>query len=147
MQAKFERSQWLNTIKNGENIKFSKSDIFKITCPKTLYGLVESSGDPESIMEILLPSQRVAILEYRQQIYMQQQQEMAKTVSDEMEKLKLNKRKVTPILKILVLDEMQVSDKPRQFCIWNPKEDDVSILKEGFSLKVYNVVPRYVSYF
>ncbi|KAK9744211.1 BRCA2, helical [Popillia japonica] len=125
VQAKFERSQWLNTIKNGENIKF-----------------IESSGDPESIMEILLPSQRVAILEYRQQIYMQQQQEMAKTVSDEMEKLKLNKRKVTPILKILVLDEMQVSDKPRQFCIWNPKEDDVSILKEGFSLKVYNVVPR-----
>ncbi|GJQ70783.1 Brca2 [Trypoxylus dichotomus] len=118
-------------------------EILKITCPKTLYSLLESSNDPDSLMEVLLPSQRVSILEYRQQVCLQQEQEISKRISEEMEKLKLNKRKVTPILKLLVLDDCYKSEKPRQFCIWNPKEDDMSLLKEGFSISVYNVVPRF----
>lgn len=141
---KFERDL-SSDVRNKypERSKLTKMELLKITCPKTLYGLLESSNDPDSLMESLLPSQRVSILEYRQQICLQREQEITKLISDEMEKLKLSKRKVTPILKLLILDDCYESDKPRQFCIWNPKEDDISVLKEGFSLMAYNIVPRY----
>ncbi|XP_022911876.2 breast cancer type 2 susceptibility protein homolog isoform X1 [Onthophagus taurus] len=123
--------------------KISKGELLKITCPKTLLALLESANDPDAFLEYLSPSQRANILDYRQTVCMQTQQQLSKKIAEEMEKLKLTKRNVVAILKLLVLDATCGSNKPYQFCLWNPTEDDLGLLKECRVYYVYNILPRY----
>lgn len=140
IQEKYDR-EMRQENKHIEHSKLNEKDIVNITCPKTLYTLLETSNDPDSWLEMLLPSQRVSILEYRQQACLKREQEISKRICEEMQKLKLTQRKVTPVLKLLVLDNSCDSENIQEFSVWYPKEDDVSLLKEGCSFFAYNVLP------
>ena len=90
-------------------------------------------------------TQQQSALEYHQNKSLQIRNDMTLEISRQMEVLSLRKRKVTHVLKLLVVDaSLTAGDKPHSFNIWNPTDDHIQMMRENALFTVYNVIPGYV---
>lgn len=109
---------------------------------ETLHEIIENSKDPDTIMEQLSSIQSAKLRQYQQNISIEKQSEISEKIKKEIDKLNMGKRKVTPVLKLLVLDENCDNSRPTVFSIWRATEDHMQMLKEGNTFLVFNVLPR-----
>lgn len=94
---------------------------------------------------MLSPAQQKSALEYYQNKSLQIRNDIALEVSRQMEVLSLRKRKITRVLKLLVVDgSLTIGDKPHSFSIWNPTDDHIQMMRENNLFTVYNVIPGYI---
>lgn len=87
------------------------------------------------------------VLDFQQEVNTKRQFELTTKMEAEISKLNSEKRNVTPVLKLLVLDEKCDENNATILNVWKPAEDLLEMLREGQTFLVYNVFPRFVLYF
>ncbi|XP_017786426.1 PREDICTED: breast cancer type 2 susceptibility protein homolog [Nicrophorus vespilloides] len=117
-----------------------KKDIASITCSKTLHHLVETSMDPDSVMNSLSDAQRNGVFKYMETVNAQKHNDVTRIIAQKLKELKVSERKVSSMVKLLIMDAADgKNSKAYAFNIWQPTEEHMQLFKEQSCLTVYNI--------
>ncbi|CAH0547239.1 unnamed protein product [Brassicogethes aeneus] len=130
------------TNRNNENrVRYCKKDISEVTCPISLNEIYESSIDPDRIQELFSLSQRETLMDYQRSQARDKQDKINVKVKDLISKSNLNKRDISSVWKLLIIDVNSDSEKTYSLNIWRPTHVHQQILQEGKVATLYNVLP------
>lgn len=120
----------------------SYNKISEINCPKTLYELLESSNDPDSLGAQLSVTQKETVRNYQQMLVDRKQREVEEIIRERIGKKNKGRRNVSAVLPATIFDCNDSSFKKYNFNIWAPKEGQVEQLREGIVVTMYNLVSK-----
>ncbi|KAJ9574867.1 hypothetical protein L9F63_007962 [Diploptera punctata] len=118
----------------------SAQELSLISSGEQLAQILELAPDPASVEVLLNEEQKFAVTNYQREKNERIQQELQVRVQEKLKEKASVCRNVVELLKMRCVDpSIPFSSKSAVMSIWRPSEDVPQLLKEGSTLKVFNV--------